>query len=196
MNNVGNEIYSGLASYGQFVATIGLVIGVIIGIILLSVGIYLLVENSKKTYKNVKGTVLESPQCTLQGNSQGNNTYTCYITVQYQIDGQTKISRIISYNNKTQLNSGDTITLYYDSSNSNIESTLTTDNPLNTNILGWIFVGFGILLLVGSVVTYYLAQKSQTFAAFEGAENLFGGGFNNNFSGVGNFNVGNFLNNY
>ena len=131
MNNAGNKIYSGLASYGQFVSTIGLVIGVILGLILLSVGIYLLVENSKKTYKNVMGIVLESPQCTLQGNSQGNNTYTCHITVQYQIDGQTKISRIISYNNKTQLNSGDTITLYYDTSNTNTENPEKSSNYSN-----------------------------------------------------------------
>jgi len=167
--DLGKDIYSGAAAYGQFNAFIGLIFGFIIGVILISIGTYLIVTN-KGHYQSVNGVILNDPSppsCTA-GSTTPNTppSYSCDIWVQYVINNQTEKKRLMSTNNNSPLVAGNSVTLYYDPSNPN--DTLTTNNPTDLKILAWGFIVFGIILMIGSVISFYVTRKYKFAAAAQG----------------------------
>ena len=57
-----SAVYSGASDFGKFTATIGGIIGTLIGIIIIGIGIYLVIEGLKRT-SQTKGDITKS-KCT------------------------------------------------------------------------------------------------------------------------------------
>ena len=126
MANVGQEIYSGAASFGKLRATIGVIIGTLLGLGLIIGGIILLVHKTKRT-KTVNGfpTDKEVPQCTT--NSKDNNiTYQCKFSLSYTTNG-TERTKQFTTNESKDYSGQPQIKLYYNPENVS-DISVTQDN--------------------------------------------------------------------
>ena len=155
--NTSSEIYKDTADLGRIYSVFGLVIGTIVALIFIGIGIAILRSKKPRT-QLIKSTVTAILPC-LQ------NTM-CSVNISYEYGGKT-----YTYNN---FNVSNTNRLY--SVGSNIDIYINPDDPsdvLNTspeslNTLGWILIGVGILVFLGSFASWWLAKKSNIYAATEG----------------------------
>jgi hypothetical protein len=162
-NTMAQEIYSGTASFGVIMSDLKAVFGVIIGIILISVGIYLIVKKVKRT-STVNATIA-NVNCVQTKQSNNDVEYSCKFDATYIIDGQTITKNLSSLPINEELVEGSTITLYYDPNN---QTDISTDSG-NFHIIGWLCIAFGLLISISGVVWAYLANKYKPVAAVSGA---------------------------
>ena len=163
MADVGQEIYSGAASFGKLRATIGVIIGTLLGLGLIIGGIILLVHKTKRT-KNVNGfpTDNEVPQCTT--NSKDNNlTYQCKFSLSYTINGTEHTKQFTT--NESKDYSGQTqIKLYYNPENVS-DISVTQDNY---GTIGGVLLGSGFFILIIAWVGWWLVNKYKFIAEVSG----------------------------
>ena len=163
------SFFENLGIFGKVETTFHATIGIIIGVAFLALGLYLLLNNSNKKYLQLLGTVIDKPippSCDLQFQ----NNYICDVWVQYTINGESKTTKVTSYNNVNPLVPGNTITLYYNSSNNScVPPDITTQNQNKLLIVEWIIIGVGLLLIIGCAISIYLVYKYKSVAMFEGS---------------------------
>src|SRR3990167_6032029 len=98
---VGDQIFSGTATFGRWYAFFGAVVGTIIGIIAFGFGVYYLLNPTQA----IQGTAQSASVPVKQGNM------ITYTTVIYWVIGGTKYSQALSSVNAYQM--GDHMTVYY-----------------------------------------------------------------------------------
>ena len=135
---VGGKIYSGAASFGRIMATIGAVIMTIIGIVMIGLGIHILVAKSTKV--KTSGQVI-SAQCDQwvdkENNSSGGTSshstlkFKCDLQIKYMVKGK-NLPAHVNTNSTVHYKKGDKINVYYDKSNPN---NVGVDGPIPS--LGW-----------------------------------------------------------
>lgn len=158
MNTV-DTIYSSTASFGHFYSYIQAGFSTIIMIIFVSYGVYLLFHNTHLT--TTQGSVTKATYNCQKTNQQSS---TCQVDVSYSIDNKT-ISR--TFNTSGQYRVGQTVTVWY----------VPTD-PSDVSIshiptwMGWIAIGGGILIGLGSYLWVYLTGKYQAIGAFAGVQDI------------------------
>jgi hypothetical protein len=168
---LGTEIYSGAAEFGRFRALLGVIFGTVIGIIMIGIGIYLAARRTKRTlsvFGNIKDGV---PQCTVSSYSDKNGTtitYNCVFTVDYKIDDK-PYSHTFTTNSSTNYVGIKDIRLYYESGKEG-DVSLSEDN---THIAGWIVLGIGVFLIIGSWISWYIINRFKFAAAASGTAGAF-----------------------
>ena len=167
---IGEDIYSGAASFGLVWALIGAIIATIIGIIMIGFGIYIL---RLPTQTSVKGTILSingNPTGICPSTTQGNNTtYNCYILVQYNFQGK-DYTKQLRYSGSTGYSIGSTINVCFKSPNNPDDVTLDC-NPSKS--LGWVLIGIAIATILGGWFWYWASRKWKFIAAAEGVSGAF-----------------------
>lgn len=157
----GDDIYTGVSTFGRVVADVRAVVGTIFGLLLIILGIYLIIKKSHRT-KTIQGIITNS-DC--QEIIKDNSIYfNCNLTVNYIINGVLQTKTFTLSDSSVKYIISNKITLWYDPNNiSNIE--LASDN---LHSLGIGILIFGIFIIVFSILWAYLANKYKPVAAAEG----------------------------
>lgn len=158
MTSTIDTIYTGASDFGKFTALISAIVGTIIALLAIGIGIYLIVEETRRT-QTVQGTI-ESVQC-----SPAN----CLIQVTYQVQGR-NFTKDFSVESSSSLQQGNTVTLLVDPNNpqDNVILEIGNSNNQAALIAGGVLIGVGLLILIIVWLIYYFATKSKFFAAAEG----------------------------
>ena len=156
---LGDEIYSGAASFGRIWAVISSILVTIIAIFMIIGGVYIIIRRSKML--SVSGEVIGNSQCNVT--QTGNNLSTiCTTLLTYTINGNLydKISTqtgTTSYTDKQQV----TIWYYPDTPNKPELSPI----PITA---GYFLIGIAIILCIFSWLWVYITRKSKFAAAAGG----------------------------
>jgi hypothetical protein len=157
---VGNEVYSGLATFGKIQSVIGLFFLFLIVIVMILIGSFLLSSESK--YKNTNSTVIDA-SCV-----QVSNTYQCDINLSYFIEGKEYITPLKLNNLNSEIQKNTYIEIEYKS-----DSPTTIRSPNNTlSWVGWGLIMVSIFLLIIGIVSTFLTFKFKPYAAITGAQSL------------------------
>jgi hypothetical protein len=172
-----------LGAYGRFQSFFTLLFGLIFGVILIIVGY----KESKDVHtKTVTATVTEVVNpCLRQASSNNSYQYTCDLKVKYTVDSK-EYTETITITSGTQYRENQTVKLYYDPADPKDIVYLSMDPSTS----GWLFIGFGIFIIVGAVGYTVLVWRSRTFAAVGGAASLAGTLLGGRGGGVGGAVVG------
>lgn len=157
-----DEIYSGEATYGRINAVFGAVIITFIGVIMIIIGIVLITHKSH--LKKIQGTVTSNSFCSQSQVCDSKNncsmTYTCITSVKYTVNGK-EYNQSLSTGSSAYVK-GQDITFYYNPSDpSIIESS-------SNSVVGWVLIGFALLILFSSWSWVYITRKSKVAAAAGG----------------------------
>ena len=162
-DDVGSQIYTGAATFGRFSAIIGGIFGTLIGLAFVGIGIYFIVEGSRR--KASVTAKITKKEC---------NGDDCQIEVQYTVPGPpskmcTKTFPITrSQANEFQV--GGSVTVFYDPSDPCGSGDL--DSRQNSIIIGIILIIVGGILIIIVWVTVWLTQRYKFFAAVEGVSTV------------------------
>lgn len=166
--SLGEEIYSGTASFGRFWALFGAITGTIVGIILIIIGIFILAH--KDTLVKVQGiiTTINGDNTKSASCPMGlNNMFSCSVTVSYTYNGQSYNQQTI-YTDSESIYVGKQITVRIDPANPSVPN-LSQDVP---KWLGGLLIGIAILMIASGWFWYWASRKWKMVAAAEGAGGL------------------------
>ena len=149
---------SDLHGYAKIKASIGLVIGALIGCALLYGGYYLSKNDTKKS--DIQGKIKKST-CTKNNNK--NNNYSCDIEYEFTLNGKTYTSTHYAYTSSSILIDGSNITVYYDEKDP-INSSLSTSKNIK-----YVLYAFGALVLLGCIAQFILVFYSKAYGTISGA---------------------------
>ena len=155
--NVGNDIYDGMATIGKTTAILQMICACIIGIALMACGIYMFTHPSN--YVNSNGIVTN---CSC---NQTGTTIRCDVTLTHFVNGISYTGNALS---NTLYQNGTTVSISYDPNNPSNISIGQTHGSLVSIIL----CVMGLCIMIGGCVNYYLTGVSKTYAAVSGASNM------------------------
>lgn len=163
---VGQEIYSGAASFGRGYAIFSAIMATVISLILIGVGIWLLFQKDPDT-KSVQAKV-DDAQCTfVPASKNSSSSWSCLVTVTYEVDGKKYTNKLTS-DGQTQYQKGQIITIHYNPQDPQ-QSELT---PIRYKLFGGVTLGIGLFIILASWGTVWLTRRYKAFAAVEGASGL------------------------
>ena len=145
-----DRIYSGAAQVGKVELGIGAIISSIVGILFGVIGLYLLMLPTEQVVV-VKGTVINSPKCTSNINSDKSTITTCEFDVEYK-DNQNNVFKHSFVTDKI-VNAGETIDIEYSPINPNNSRLCCT---ISNKISGGIFLVVGLLFFFGAIYSWYM----------------------------------------
>ena len=152
-----NTIYSGAAEIGKVKATLGLIIGSIIVLVMMLISYFLI--TSKDVYKaTIKSTVSSS---TCSADTKGNKS--CTVGVNYTVNNKAYTGTV---NSNVAYDVGDSLVVKYNPDNPND----VTANTMSQNTIGYLMSAGSVVVGVIIVVYYVMVSKSKAFAALSGAE--------------------------
>jgi hypothetical protein len=157
---LGNEMYTGAASFGQIRALIVAVIGTIISIIMIVIGIYMLFKKKINTV-SVDATILN-----LNCNSVQNNIQNCNLNLSYNYNGIQ--NRYVQYSGNIVYSVNQKLTVYVDTDNGDVY----LDFPSPKEV-GSVLLILGFIILIGCWFMYWLTKRYKFFAAAEGVSGAF-----------------------
>lgn len=158
LGNQGQGMGDALYGYAKIKASIGLVVGIIIGCALLYGGYYLSSNNTKTS--NIQGKIKKST-CTKNNNK--NNNFSCDVEYEFTVKDKTYNSTHNGYNSSYNLTDGSNITVYYD------EKDPTNSSLSSSKIFQYILYGLGGLIILGSVGHFALVFYSKAYGTITGA---------------------------
>lgn len=154
---ISDQLYSGAADFGYFMAKVGAAIGTIIG--LLMIGFGLKMYFGKEEYdRTTNGRVVDA-QCAPIADGKGN--FQCYLKIEYFVDGKSYIfetSRSDKFYTK-----GIAMDLRYKSASPQ-DATM----AISSRTGGLILAGIGLFILVAAWVTLYIKYRFKFAAAAGG----------------------------
>jgi hypothetical protein len=161
-SSLGEEIYSGAASFGRLWTLLGAVFGTVVGIILVIVGIYIMTHKDKREEVSA---VINVVKC---------NDKDCVVNVSYNYKGQQE-SVDINYTGTRVFYPNQKITVY-----------VNPDEPKDALLekpapkwMGWIFIGAAVFIVLMSWLWFWFARKYKfvgAMAGVGGALNVMTGG--------------------
>jgi hypothetical protein len=157
-----SDLYSDVASFGQFTSKFRLILTVLVFCILVG-SAYILYTSPHPRTQQVEANVLEPPVCNIT-NSDG-SCVTSNTRVNYNINDKDYNNVVNVY--QDNFKKGDKIVIKYNPDNPNDISYKEPDAQ-STKSFGMTISGLATLLLVGTFIWYYLTQKYKPIAAFEG----------------------------
>lgn len=156
--NAAKGAYDGSATVGRIAAVFGLIIGILIAIGLLVGGFYVLRTTNKYT-ASVSGRVLES-------NCSPNIANGCDVNVQYYVGGKPYTK---TFNVDRNVVKDQSILVAYDPQN---PSDAMLNGAGGAKVIGWVMIGFGLLVLLGCIMSFIIAWTTKIGAAATGARAL------------------------
>ena len=164
MQSTDDKIYTGTATFGRIMADIKAIVGTFIGICAIAVGIYLV--RTKYTKTQTTTATISKVQCNqvFTSSQSSNITWNCLFTASYSINNKQYTKQLTTTNN--QQFEGSIITLYYNPNN--IEEIAAEQD--NAHVAGWFSIGFGVIIMISSIVWAWLANRYKVVAAVGGVE--------------------------
>jgi len=172
--NLGDEIYSGAASFGIAWALIGAIFATIIGIGMIVGGIYILIHKDKLIDIQATITQINGGSGPCSKITDNPIQYSCSITLEYKYNGIT-YTGVQNYTGNANYYIGEVITIRINPNNPN---DISLNNPI-PKWIGWILIVFALLIIIGSWFWYWASRKWKFVAAAEGvggALNIISGG--------------------
>lgn len=166
---IAETAYEGSASLGKVVGIFGAASGILIGLIILAIGLFLIF---KKATRNTVDAIIKKADCkeNIQEIDNKRTIYqNCVLDISYIAeDGKTYEAKITT-NDKKYIE-GQTIKVSYDITNPQD----IVIHTLSTRTIGWIAFGIGLLIFGGSSFSLYLTLKFKAYAAAQGAAAVVG----------------------
>lgn len=174
-----NVAYDSAATFGRVIAFFKMIVAIIVGIAMITIGIYLIRYKVKQSVNTT--SVIESAKCTLVNSGtdkRPSSTNQCDLVVVYTVDGK-------EY--KTQLTTqgpvqtkGNTIDIQYNPENPNdiIQKTVS-----NKTIGIWLIV-IGIVIMAIAIIWFWITMTYKVAAAAQTAMTATGWAFGNNNSSI------------
>ena len=157
-----SDIYTDVSELGLVKTTIGLVIGVIISIIFISIGVYLSFFDKNNHTAEVSSIVSKVVSC---NSSVDKNRVDCDLIIHYDYEGK-------SYNPELPIHTidsfhvvGSPITIYVDPLN---PSDFSLSSLKQEKIIGWGLNILGIIILLVSLFTWWLSRRYKAYSALQG----------------------------
>ena len=164
MSDGVGTVYSGAAEFGRISAIISGVIGTLIALIIGGLGIYIIVEASRRT-KSVTGTITESNCGNITPDkSEGTS---CEITVEYTNKQPSNMCmKKFSVPDRGAFEKGKKVTIFYDPSDPCGSGSLETRT--DDSILGIMLIVTAVVFIIIVWLVVWLTQRYKFFAAAEG----------------------------
>lgn len=158
--------YKGAVGLGQFRASLTMIVGVILAIIMILCGAYMIFLNDDEDYLNVSGRVMSS-EC-LQSKSHDSHgnpeiSYKCNVTIGYEIDGK-KYSKVLLMKSKEGYLQGELINLWVRKDNHSYAQ----ESGWPKNLIGSGAVCLALVILGLAYLQYYLTYRYEVYAAVQG----------------------------
>jgi len=154
--NIANNVYDGAAAFGRFMALISLIISCIVGTIMIVIGIVLL-------FKKNKYTDVATGKITMASCNTVNNTTSCSISADYNVDNKTY--KITAPVNGKYYNLDDNIDIYYDP---NEPGASRVGKPFSFMWIGIIMIVIALFIIGGAALYYYIVTQFKFVAAATG----------------------------
>jgi len=158
MVDFASEVYENTSSLGRIISLISLIIGIIIAIVLF---ICAFTYQSTPDKPSTTATILSASCATIINNNK--TEYSCILNLKYTINNKEYTNYITTQSN-----------IYYNQ-NATIDITYEIDNPnkiyiksLDNMTISLISCGIGIVIILGSVINYYLTHNYKFYAAGQG----------------------------
>lgn len=151
--NIAENIYEASATFGKIVSYFQLFAGLIIGVILLLLGVYLL---RSKELKGKGSAIVTATSC---DKSDVDLNKTCTATVQFTAADGKQYSSIIT----GIYTIGQEVAVNYDPNHP-----ATVNKSLSTRNIGIVLLVVGSLIIIAASVWFYLVQKYKVAAAATG----------------------------
>lgn len=152
MSQIPEKLYTGSVWLGKTTATLKLIGGTIVAVLLFGAGIWMLLK--KKTDK-VTATITTAYPCIPKSPCKVDISYT------YKNSDYNKLE--LSVSNARTYKQGELITVYVDTS----DPTQVSESSSKT--MAWVLIGIALLIECGVVVNWWLTRKSEFFASVQGA---------------------------
>jgi hypothetical protein len=165
-SSLGSTLYGGAAEFGRIMSDISAIVTTIIFMILLIIGIQL-VRHKKTRTSSTTATVHTVQTCAqFTDNSEKTVSYDCSLVVQYTVGTKKYTNVDLTISGPIKYAVGDSITVYYDPAD---PSKIFTSKD-EENIIGWILIGVGLVLLVSSWGWYWISHRYKFAAAVGGVD--------------------------
>jgi hypothetical protein len=158
---MSEDLYSGVSTFGVIMSDIKAVVGIIVAIILISLGIYFVRSKSHRT--STVDAVLSNTNCVNSNNGSTMSNFDCSFDATYTIDGK-EFKKHFNTPQSNYKGNNDTITLYYDPSDNNDIS----PSSDNLHFIGWFLIVFAVIIAISSILWAFLANKYKPVAAASG----------------------------
>jgi len=172
--STGDQIYSGVSTFGVIITDIKTVFGIIIGIIMVAIGIYLVRKKPVRT-SQVAGVVTNSPNCIYKSSNNANDMgINCPVTLSFTASDGKKYNSNFTTDDGIQYKNGDQINIFYDPNDPKNNGQMSD----NLKGVGWFLIVLAILIVISSIIWVILVNKYKPVAAFAGGMeglNLLGG---------------------
>ena len=161
---LGETVYDSAATFGRIMAFFGMLSGCVVGIILLSIGIYLMRHKASQTEESMAKIV--DSKCTIiqtGTDKQPSQTTQCNMIVSYKVSGKEYKTNLVTNGRNYALN--ETISIQY---NPNNPSDIREKAPTNKTIgIVLLLVGLGVMIV--SIVWFIITLKYKIAAAGQAA---------------------------
>lgn len=156
-----DDAYNGAAQVGVFMGYVSLIISIIIGIILISIGVYLIFTKSSRT-ETAFGTVVNN-ECNYAATRGEISQEICMPVIKFVVNNVTYTKSIDLTTNKYY--TGQTIDILYNPSNP-YDCTIKTIFTRHTT--GSLLLGIAAIILLIGIVHFYITRKYKFVAAASG----------------------------
>jgi hypothetical protein len=160
----GQDLYTGTRAYGKFVGIVGGATGLLVGVILLGIGLYLVFRKTQYTGRTT--ATVTSAACSPEvGNTAGTTSIVCDIKIQYTVAGNSYQRDWRSTGLSQNIVPGSSVSLRYDPANP--QDIIV--NTISGSMVGLILIGVSLLLLIGAASQIYAVTQYDVAAVATGA---------------------------
>jgi len=159
--NVGKAGYETSSSLGKLSSYVTLVSGIGFGLLFVLIAWWVLASRYGDEAVRLRGSVVESKCSTSVGK---NTTTSCNVEVQYVFQGNTYTTHVTTSKPKSK---DQTIKLVIPAPEERPQDAK-KDNDAIKFYAGWGIMGLGILIVIGSIVTFYVVQNNKMASAAYG----------------------------
>lgn len=158
--SIGRDIYDGSAKLGSFMGWVSLASSILIFIVLEIIGLYMIFTYDKGHYPIVQGKVIDSSQCLSKKD--------CIVKIEYEYEGKEMTKKILS---GSQLFEHDIVKLVVDPE---YPQSAKLKPVLSSRGVGFLLVGIGLVVIIGSAIHFYITQKFKFAATASGVSTAWG----------------------
>jgi hypothetical protein len=162
---LGSEIYQGSSELGIFTAKLGLGVGVVVGVFMMLMGIYIMMYNEDDKYLNIQAKIAKA-DCTRYdsySDSKSQTKYKCKLIVAYMIDGK-MYQTVIHTDSSTVYMADEPITIMVEKANFNKASLSGT----SSSMIGSVLFGFALVMMGLCYLNYWMSTNFKVYSAGQG----------------------------
>jgi hypothetical protein len=160
---IGDDLYDGAATFGRFMATVWLVIGTIIGLVLLGISLYLLLTPPKYSEHTTAKVIEAKCDRVSTGDSRG-SANNCNMKIEYTVDDKKIVQDHSVFQSSTYYSVGSELKIRYNPDNPEDFTT-----AVSRKTVGWILLAIGLVVMVISWVSWWIVTSFKFASASMGA---------------------------